>query len=312
MSRTVIWEQEMPPLGRAVIAMGVFDGVHVGHQALLSATADAAKLAGVSSAVLTFDRDPDQVVSPDRAAPQLLTLQDKLHFLEAQGLDVIVVVPFCARLANTTPDRFLDDIVLEAFVPVAIHIGHDFRYGKNASGSVSTLRSYGGQHGFQVVAHDLVSASGEPVTSTRIRSLVAAGDVAVAAELLGRAHRVAGRVVRGRGAGASTIGIPTANVAPASHSALPADGVYRGRAITTKGAYDAAISVGRPPSFDDARDVLEAHLLDFEGDLYATDITLEFLDRLRDLDRFEEDRDLTDAIRGDIERVRAESVAQDA
>jgi riboflavin kinase/FMN adenylyltransferase len=283
--------------------MGVFDGVHVGHRALISDAVARAASAGVASAVLTFDRDPDQVVTPESASPQLLRLEEKIDYIAELGTDVILVVPFCARLATTTPDRFLDDILCQAFEPIAVVVGHDFRFGQHASGTVATLRAYGDTRGFVTIDHGLVCIGDEPVTSTRIRALVADGNVETAATLLGRAHRVSGRVVHGRGVGESLLGIPTANISPAAHSALPADGVYAGVARINGAAYAAGISVGLPPTFPEARDLLEAHLLDFAGDLYATDVTLEFNVRLRDQRLFGSAHELASAIEADLRAV---------
>ncbi|MDZ4181201.1 MAG: riboflavin biosynthesis protein RibF [Coriobacteriia bacterium] len=304
MSRVITWESDSASLGPAVVAMGVFDGVHIGHRALISDAVARAREAGVASAVLTFDRDPDQVVTPESTSPQLLPLKEKIERIADLGVDVILVVAFCVRLATTTPDRFLDDILCQAFEPVAVVVGHDFRFGQHASGTVATLRAYGDAQGFLTVDHDLVRVDGQPVTSTRIRALVAAGEVEAAAVLLGRSHCVSGRVVHGRGIGESLLGIPTANISPAAHSALPADGVYAGVARIDGTAYAAGISVGLPPTFPEARDPLEAHLLDFAGDLYATDITIDFCERLREQRHFDSPAELASAIEADLARVR--------
>lgn len=300
MSAAVIeWEPSAVSLGAAVVAMGVFDGVHVGHKTIITTAVEEARRRGVSSVVFTFDRDPDLVLTPMNAMPQLLTLEDKLRYIGELGVDTILVIPFCPRLGATPPERFMDDVLTDALAPRLVVVGTDFRFGQHAQGTVETLREYGVGHGFDVLAHDLVVIGGAPVTSTRIRGLVRAGDVAGAAALLGRAHRVAGRVVRGRGEG-TALGVPTANVRPVAHAALPADGVYAGYAETKLGAFRAAISVGKAPSFDDARDVLEAHLIGFTGDLYATDMTLCFERRLRDLVAFDDTHELVTAMQADI------------
>jgi len=277
----------------------VFDGVHVGHQALLRCALERAAAEDLTSLVVTFDRDPDQVVTPDSAAPQLLTLEDKLRFLGELGPDAILVVPFCREIADTSPDRFVSDVLLDAFDPVEIIVGKDFRFGCRASGTVDTLERFGAQHGFQVRAFTLIEVNGEPVTSTRIRRLIANGDVGDAARLLGRPHRVRGRVVRGRSVGRG-LGFPTANVTPVKYAALPADGVYAGRVVVGEDSYVAGISVGTPPTFPEARDYLEAHLVDFDGDLYGSEVALEFVQRIRDQQEFGSAQDLAHAIRHDI------------
>ena len=224
---------------------------------------------------------------------------------------MILVVPFTPVLAEMAPDDFVDSVLLVAMRPVTVHVGRDFRFGARATGDVSTLQRLGLAHGFDVRPHELVTDGSSAVTSTRIRGLVASGDVVSAAALLCRRPRVTGTVRRGRGQGAK-LGFPTANVAPVPFAALPADGVYAGRAILEDGAVRAAaISVGTPPSFPEARDYLEAHLVDFEGDLYDTTITLEFLKRLRDQQAYPSLDGLTAAIADDVAQARdsAESEA---
>lgn len=301
-AHVVDWEPGTPSRGRAVVAVGVFDGVHVGHQALVRDAVARARSEGVLAAVLTFDRDPDQVVTPDSAAAQLITAEDKVRFLLDLGPDVVLMVPFCRRMAETAPDRFVTDVLMEAFEPLAVVVGLDFRFGRYASGDIRTLERAGRGHGFEVVAHDLVEADGAPVTSTRIRALVACGDVYAAAKLLGRRHRVTGLVHHGRGQG-GTLGVPTANVLPEAYAAVPADGVYAGVARTGTQTYPAGISVGVPPTFPEAHDHLEAHLIGFEGDLYGEQLTIEFAEKLRDHRAFHSPQALSTEIREDLAEV---------
>jgi riboflavin kinase/FMN adenylyltransferase len=293
----------MAGLGEAVVTVGVFDGVHLGHQALVTDTVAEARRGGVSAAVVTFDRDPDRVVDPAHAAPQLLELDDKLALLGALGPDVVLVVPFDTRVAAMPPTAFLDGVLARALAPAAALVGHDFRFGAKAAGDVTTLEAYGAAHGFPVTGHPLVSAGGAPVTSTRIRALVAAGDVEGAAALLGRPHRVRGKVVAGRGEGAR-LGAPTANLEAPSYAALPADGVYAARARIGAAIHPLAVSVGVPPTFPEASCALEAHVLDFAGDLYGRELDVEFLRRLRDQRRFDSAEELAAAIAADVREVR--------
>lgn len=304
-TRIVQWTGDEPSLGPAVVAIGVFDGVHIGHQALLKDTVRFARERGVMSVALTFDRDPDQVVTPDNAAPQLLLLEDKLRFMSDTGLDAIVVVPFCSHVASMEPDRFLDDMLTAAFDPQLVVVGYDFRFGAHASGDVETLRRHGSHAQFDVVAHELLKVGGEPVTSTRIRGCIEQGDVATAAELLGRNHRLVGRVTHGRGEGASLLGVPTANIRPLTvYAALPADGVYAGYTLIDGERHVSAISVGLPPSFPKALDCLEAHLLDWSGELYAKQVTIEFAEYIRRHEVFADSADLAARIAQDVEKVR--------
>jgi riboflavin kinase/FMN adenylyltransferase len=289
----------MPSLGAAAVAIGVFDGVHLGHQALVRDTVEFARALGASSAVVTFDRDPDRVVSPHTAAPQLLDLEDKLRLLSDLGADTVLLVPFDEHLAAMSADLFLHEVLLRAFNPVATVVGHDFRFGHRAQGDVGTLETFGAQHDFTVIAHELVSLDGEPVTSTRVRTAVADGDVTLAARLLGRPHRLRGTVVHGRGEGV-TIGTPTANLAVHPESAVPADGVYAGIVWVDDERVPAAVSLGTPPTFPEAHDTVEAHLIGWKGDLYGRTLVLEFVHRLRDQRRFDSSEELSNAIRADI------------
>jgi len=294
------WDRGNESLGRAVAAIGVFDGVHIGHRALLADTTSVAHATGSRAIAVTFDRDPEQVVSPDKNIPQLLTLEDKLELISAENVDAILVIPFCMRLAAMAPKRFLDDVLLQAFEPIALAVGHDFRFGTKASGNVETLESFGAEHGFEVRPHELVQVDGIPVTATRIRTLISQGEVEAATRLLGRPHRVSGTVVHGRGEGSSKLGIPTANVTPWTHAALPADGVYAGTATVGGTRYGAAISVGKPPMFPESVDYLEAHIIDFKGDIYGDELVLEFHERLRGQLVYRDEDELARSIRADI------------
>jgi riboflavin kinase / FMN adenylyltransferase len=303
MSRVVTWEPDSPSLPRSVVAIGVFDGVHLGHQAILAETVAEAGAHSAASVAITFDRDPDQVVTPETAAPQLLTLDDKLAFIGDCGIDTVLVVPFTAAIAALSPTTFLDSVVAPAVDVASVRVGSDFRFGAKAGGDLNTLRTWAESRGIVVTGQKLLTVDDAPVTSTRIRGLVAAGDIVAAAGLLGRAHRVTGTVVRGREVGRQ-LGFPTANLSPVPFAALPGDGVYAGRALLRDGsAWPAAISVGTPPTFPEARDHLEVHLISFEGDLYDSTLTLEFLARLRDQRAFADVTELSDAIRADVARA---------
>lgn len=290
----------MSVLGPSVVAIGVFDGVHLGHQALLRDTAMHAEKIGALAVALTFDRDPDQVVAPATAAPQLLTLEDKCHFIGTCGIDTVLVAPFTPRLAAFEPAEFLQRMLATCCDLRGVHVGEDFRFGARASGDIRTLLEWGSEHGIHIEGHRLVVEGGAPITSTRIRGLVAEGRVEDAADLLGRPTRVTGEVHAGRGEGRG-LGFPTANVVPVPYAALPGAGVYAGRALLPDGsAWPAAISTGRPPMFPDALDTLEAHLIGFEGDLYGSTVTLEFIAWLREQLEFESVGQLSAAIADDV------------
>lgn len=298
--RVVTFVHGMPPIGRCVVAIGVFDGVHLGHCDLLNATAEEARERHEIGMAVTFDRDPDQIVTPEAAAPQLLTLAEKLAAISACGIDVVLVVPFTPQVAEFTPQEFLDEVLGTVARVSSIHVGRDFRFGHRAAGDVAALKSWAASRSAVVHPHDLFELDGAPVTSTRIRKLVSAGDIDSATALLGRPPRVNGTVVRGRGEGAS-LGFPTANVKPLQFSAVPGDGVYACSVVLDDGTrWPAAVSVGIPPMFPESKDFLEAHLIDFEGDLYGEHVTVEFLRRLRDQRRYDSLDDLKAAIARDV------------
>lgn len=298
------WTHGLPCMGPAVVSLGVFDGVHLGHQTLVLDAITAAKKSGVLSAVVTFDRDPDQVVTPAAAAPQLLTLDEKLAVLGSIGPDLLLIVPFDEELAALSPEAFVDEVLVPALDPVAVHVGSDFRFGHKATGDLATLQRLGEQHGFEIVPHELVETEGAPVTSSRIRRIVADGDMAAAGRLLGRLHRINGRVVHGRGAG-ERLGVPTANIEPVPFAAVPGDGVYAGLVNTPEGVWPAAISVGVAPTFSDAHDLVEAHLIGFRGDLYDMPVAVEFIARIRDQRAFDSEGELVAQIKADISHVAA-------
>lgn len=299
MSATITrWSANMRPGGVSHVAIGVFDGVHRGHQALIGDLSRRAHAAGVAAVVLTFDRDPESVVMPEQAAPQLLSLSDKLDALAATAADEIVVVPFDKNLAALSPERFVDEVLLNATAPMAIAVGEGFRFGAEAAGDVETLASLGSTRGFTVLVQPLETDATLPVSSTRIRSALLAGDIVTANRLLTRPHRLRGTVRHGRGEGLTLLGIPTANVRFAESAALPATGVYAGIGRVGDAAFPAAVSVGLAPSFADAVDVVEAHLVGYDGPtLYGTELVIDFLERIAEQRQFASVEELAEHIR---------------
>lgn len=302
-------DQGVAPDGGTAVTIGAYDGVHLGHRHLLSRLRSRADAEGLSTAVVTFDRHPATVVRPE-SAPLLLTdLEQKLDLLADCGIDTTLVVPFDRERADETAEGFVDEILVGMLGARLVVVGEDFHFGHGRKGTVSLLRELGAVHGFAVEGVRLSGADGDPISSTRIRQLVAEGDVARAAALLGRSHEVRGPVVRGDGRGRSELGFPTANVAVPPDVALPGVGIYAGTYTRPDGeAHPAAISVGRRPTFyGDAGDrspLLEAYLLDFDGDLYGEPARVGFADRLRAEQRFERVEDLVAQMHRDVASVR--------
>ncbi|MGI8777080.1 MAG: bifunctional riboflavin kinase/FAD synthetase [Acidimicrobiales bacterium] len=274
----------------AALTIGAFDGIHRGHQAVLAETRRLADDAGLPTVVVTFDRHPASVVRPE-SAPLLLTdLNQKLEVLGATGLvDWAVVVTFDAERAAEEASDFVGRLLVGTLGARLVVVGEDFHFGRGRRGNVELLRTLGADLGFDVIGFGLVPGTGGPVSSTAVRRLVAAGDVAGARALLGRDYEVRGVVVDGDHRGRQ-LGYPTANVAVPPEILLPGDGIYAGRYVDSEGCTRAAaISVGHRLTFHteaEAR-VLEAYLLDFDGDLYGRPARVRFVERLRGELRFD-------------------------
>ena len=294
---TIVRGHEHAPAWQdAAVAIGNFDGVHAGHRALL---ARARSLANHVVA-LTFDPHPSALLAPGGGPPVLTSLERKLELLAEAGADAIVVEPFTRALAALSPDSFVDQIVLRALSARAIVVGYDFNYGASRAGTVEHLRDHGSRAGVAVEVVAPVEVDGEVASSTRIRAHLATGDVTGAARLLGRPWDIDGVVVHGAERG-RTMGVPTANIEPASDLPLR-PGIY---AVTLDGR-PAVASLGTNPTFVDTKKlVLEVHVLDFDGDLYDRRVRTAFVRRLRDEAKFSSVEALIAQIRADIADARA-------
>jgi riboflavin kinase/FMN adenylyltransferase len=275
-----------------VVTIGAFDGVHLGHQHVIRQVQAKAVRLGAAAAVVTFDRHPATVVRPE-SAPKLLTdLEQKLELLAAAGVDISLVIRFDHVRSQESAEDFVTTVLAGQLHARAVVVGQDFHFGHGRQGDVALLRHQGRQLGFDVDGLDLVpvgSSGGPPVSSTRIRQLLARGQVEAAATMLGRDHEVRGVVRRGDGRGRE-LGFPTANLAVPADICLPADGIYAGWCRIANGeTHAAALSLGRRPTFYDQADgsLLEAYLLDFDGDLYDQPAAVCFHRRIRDEERFD-------------------------
>jgi riboflavin kinase / FMN adenylyltransferase len=275
--------------GGTVVTIGAYDGVHLGHRRLIGKVRQLAAERGCASAVVTFDRHPALIVRPE-SAPKLLTdLETRLQLLAETGVDYTLVMHFDEARSKEPADDFVRTVLVDCLAARLIVVGHDFHFGHNREGNVAFLERLGPELGFEVLGIDLFAAGEEAISSTRVRALLTAGDVAAAARLLGRPHLVRGTVARGDARGRE-LGFPTANVEIDGELCLPADGIYAGWYQRPDGArHPAAISLGRRPTFyeDAPTSLLEAYLLDFEGDLYGEPAAVEFVARLRGEERFD-------------------------
>ncbi|MCU0310024.1 MAG: bifunctional riboflavin kinase/FAD synthetase [Acidimicrobiales bacterium] len=275
-----------PPQGTAV-TIGAYDGVHRGHRAVIATVRELAHDRGLATAVVTFDRHPASVVRPE-SAPLLLTdLDQKLELLAECGVDYTLVVHFDEARSKEPAAEFVTDVLVGCLNASAVAVGEDFHFGHRRSGNVELLRSMGAELGFEVVGHDLVGVDGQaaedPVSSTRVRAALRAGDLDAATTMLGRHHEVRGVVAHGDGR-ARELGYRTANVAVPESICLPADGIYAAWYVLPDGTrWPTAVSLGRRPTFYEFADtsLLEAHLVDFDGDLYGQPARVQFVEYLR-------------------------------
>ncbi len=307
-------DQQLAAGAGTAVTIGAYDGVHLGHRHLLAVLRQRAQEHGLKSAVVTFDRHPATIVRPS-SAPLLLTdLEQKLELLADCGVDVTLVVPFDEVRAKESAEDFVHEVLLGALDARRVVVGEDFHFGRERRGNVALLRRLGAAEGFEVEGVALADDGGEAVSSTRIRRLVADGDVAGAAPLLGRPHQVRGTVVRGDGRGGSLLGFPTANVAVPTDIAVPGVGIYAGRYEgPDRAVHVAAIAVGRRPTFFDPHaqlptppppPLVEAHLLDFDANLYGEPARVSFVQRLRDEQRFDTVEELVAQMHRDVDATR--------
>jgi riboflavin kinase/FMN adenylyltransferase len=293
----------------AAVTIGFFDGVHLGHRLVIGEVRRLAAELGTASAVVTFDQHPAAVVRPD-SAPQLLTdLDQRLDLLATTGVDYAVVVHFDEVRSKESAEDFVRTELVDGLRARAVVVGGDFHFGHGRQGDVALLRRMGAEHGFEVDGIELAAsgaAGARPVSSTGIRSALAAGDLEAANRMLGRPHEVRG-VVQGGDRRGRELGFPTANVAVPSEILLPADGIYAGWYVRPDGTeHPAAISLGRRPTFheDQPHSLLEAHVLDFSGDLYGEAARVRFVAHLRGEERFDTVEALVEQIDRDVARTR--------
>ena len=334
--------------GRSVVTIGVFDGVHRGHQATIGYAVDQARALGVRSVVVTFDPHPAEVVRPGSHPAVLTEAHRKAELVERLGADALCVIPFTREFSQVPAEAFVHDVLVENLHAALVVVGPNFRFGHRAVGNVDLLERLGRTFGFRVATPPLVSGAdlagstdlvgstdlaegtdlaggtgsdctGERVaaplpgsvpvngdvviSSTYIRSCVAAGDVTAARIALGRPHRVEGIVVRGDGRG-KAIGFPTANLLAGRHAAVPADGVYAAWLVSRGGRYRAAVSVGTNPTFAGQERRVEAYVLDFDGDLYGERLAVDFVRYLRPMERYDTVDELVKQIDLDVARTR--------
>jgi riboflavin kinase/FMN adenylyltransferase len=289
--------------GRSVVTIGVFDGVHIGHQSIIGHAVRRAHEAGLQSVVLTFDPHPSEVVRPGSHPAVLTGPERKAELIEELGVDVLCVQPFTLDFSRRTAEEFVHDVLVQHLHAAVVVVGENFRFGHKAAGDVELLGRLGRTFGFTVEPGPLVTSDGTVFSSTYVRACVDAGDVAAAQAALGRPHRLEGVVVRGDQRGRE-LGFPTANLLTDKFAAVPADGVYAGWLVRGKQRLPAAVSVGTNPTFSGRERRVEAYVLDFSGDLYGERVAVDFVKHLRPMVKFNGVEDLIAAINNDVAQTR--------
>lgn len=292
-----------PALARPVLALGNFDGVHLGHRAILNVARARARHSGVPAVAMTFEPTPAKVLAPARAPKLLMTLEDKLECMAEAGLDAIIVAPFTRELSLLSPEQFARECLVERLQVSGVVVGHSISFGHARAGNAEVMRGLGEKLGFAVTVVEAFSVDGVEVSSTRIRRAIERGAMDEAARMLGRYHFLSGIVVRGRRRG-HQLGFPTANLRALTET-IPPDGVYATRLVLAEGAYASVTNIGLNPTFDETQRSVETHVFDFSRDLYDRRIKLEFIERLRGERKFDSGEALARQIASDVERARA-------
>jgi riboflavin kinase / FMN adenylyltransferase len=290
--------------GPLFLAIGVFDGVHRGHQAVISTSADHAQAAGGTPVVVTFDPHPEKVLRP-QAAPHLLSATEhKVALIRALGVRHLLIITFDKSFAATEPENFVQQLVNHSKPLREICVGHEWSFGKNRRGNLDLLKKLGAQFGFEVVGVPPIKANDEVVSSTAIRRAIEKGDFAKAAAMLGREYTILGMVVRGDNLG-KKIGFPTANLSAHSEQ-FPPNGVYAAEARIKGEVYHGVINLGVRPTVTSGKTerVLEIHLFDFNRDIYGKDIEVRFVKYLRPEKKFDNVEALVRQIRRDVDQAR--------
>jgi len=286
-----------------VATVGFFDGVHLGHRNVLSATVAAARERGVPAVAVTFDRHPREVLTPGREPRLLTTVERKSRLIEETGIDVLLVLEFTEEFSRWPAERFVADVLRDGLHAVHCVMGANFTFGHRARGNVEMLISEGGRHGFTAERVELVELDGRVVSSSSVREALAQGDLGWPHRALGRRFVLDGTVVEGAGRG-RVLGYPTANLETWPRLLLPGQGVYAGRAEVDGETHVAAIDVGTNPTFGTEPLHVESYLLDFEGDLVGREMSVEFWAYLRPEIRFDSPDELVEAMDRDVRRTR--------
>ncbi len=303
--KTIRAANELKTNGKKIcLAIGFFDGVHLGHQQIIRQTISDARQHDAISVVLTFDKHPNAIVAPEKVPPLIYSLPQKLRAIESLGAEKILLIAFDKKFSEQSGEGFIRNLARDFGKIHSICVGADFVFGHKRSGNVASLKKLGAELSFQVHGLAAVSLDGEIVSSTRIREMIRAGNLDAASQMLGRTYAISGKVIEGDKIG-HTLGFPTANL-DATNLILPPNGVYSGRTKFKKQNYRVALNIGVRPTVASGKPDLrvEAHLLDFSDGLYGEELEIEIGEKLRDERRFDSKEELMQQIAQDIAKVR--------
>jgi len=292
----------LPDRRPSAVALGVFDGVHLGHRAILGAAVADARASGTPALACTFEPHPMEILQPERAPLPITTLDERLTLIAECGVDEAVVLTFTQALAAVEPEAFVKDVLVDRLQARQVVVGYNHRFGRGARGDTALLRELGARHGFGVDVIPPLTVDGVPVSSTAIRGALGRGELDAAARMLGRPYTLPGNVVAGAGRG-RTLGFPTANIAP-DRPVLVAPGVYACTIQVGAQQQRAVVNIGVRPTFGEATLAVEAYVLDFSGDLYGQTVRLVFVSRVREERRFPTVDALRAQIADDVETAR--------
>lgn len=292
------------PFSNPVITIGNFDGVHLGHQTLFRQVKERSRAVGGPSVVITFDPHPIKLMRPDKQLPLLTTTAQKVKLLGDLEVDVVIVHPFSAEFGAIPARQFVQSYLVQRLGAREVVIGHDYRFGRNREGNIALLQALGQEFGFPVHVVDAIEINGAVVSSTLIRTLIKDGQVFQAQSLLGRPYEVTGAVIHGHGRGSRLLGFPTANINIDNGLLLPATGIYAVRVDWQGQIFPAVANIGVCPTFDNQDLSLEVYLMDFDQDIYGETLAVQFIQRLRDEQRFNDIPALVTQIKKDVAAAR--------
>ncbi len=289
---------------KSVVAIGVFDGVHVGHRKIISTAVKKARKFGCNSVVITFDPHPLDVIRPKNHPTRLTGLSLKTHLIENLGVDTLLIIKFNKTFAKMSAKKFVEDVLINKLRVQNIVVGENFRFGAGAKGDIKYLEETGAKQGFDVEEVPLIkTAEGHKISSTRIRNLLRDGDLESAQEILGHPVFISGVVIEGQGYGSQT-GFHTANIETEDKASVPKEGVYTGFTMIGKKRFESVMNIGPSPTFNIKKKRIEVHMLEYNKPLYDNILEIELIARLRDIKKFKDVKSLSKQIKNDIDKAK--------